>query len=181
MTSLMPLDPLPVWIAAAAIATLLAQAAVSKFADLALLEQHLIAYGLPSRGLALATRLLPAVELALALALLTPLRTAAALAAAALLLAYAALMGHHRWQGRRLDCGCGGEPLAVSWPLVARNLVLTGLALLAATPTTARVLGLPDLALVLASVALATLLYAAFHQLLRLGPSQRSAPYPHSR
>lgn len=175
---LMPLDPLPAWIAAAAIASLFAQAAVSKFTDLALLEQHLFAYGLPQRGLALAARLLPAAELSLALALLTPWRSAAALAAAAVLLVYAALMGHHRWHGHRLDCGCGGEPLAVSWPLVARNLALTGLALLAAMPTTARTLGLVDLALVLASLALATLLYAAFHQILRLGPHQRSTPYP---
>ena len=40
-------DPLWVWIAVAATAVLLAQAALAKLADRALFEQHLAAYGLP--------------------------------------------------------------------------------------------------------------------------------------
>ena len=38
-------------------------------------------------------------------------------------------MAWHRAHGSRLDCGCGGEPLPVSWVLVARNGVLAALAL----------------------------------------------------
>ena len=47
MDSLFTLDPLPLWIAAALTATLLAHAALAKFSDLALFEQHLAAYRMP--------------------------------------------------------------------------------------------------------------------------------------
>lgn len=160
-------DPLLVWIAAACIATLLAQAAVAKWADLALLEQHLAAYGLPAAALRAGALTLPMAEGTVALLLLTPLRGLGALLAAGLLAAYAALMAWHRWRGHELDCGCGGEPLPLSWALVLRNLGLTLLAVVAAAPLTTREMGLADFFVVAAALLLGTLLYAALNQLLR--------------
>jgi Methylamine utilisation protein MauE len=160
-------DPLPVWIAVALIATLLAHAALAKFADLALFEQHLAAYRVPQALRPFALRALPALELGIAALLLSPWRAVGAALAGALLCAYGAAMAWHRLQGHALDCGCGGEPLPVSWPLVVRNALLALLALAAAGAMTARAMGLADFAVVAASVVLATLLYAAFHQVLR--------------
>lgn len=167
MFTLIETDPLVGWIAAAAVAALFAHAALAKFADLALLAQHLAAYRVPYRALAPLSRLLPAAELVAALLLLSPLRVAGALLAVVLLLAYAAAMGWQRAHGRRLDCGCGGEPLPVSWALVARNAVLGGLAAVAALPVAERALSLADFFVVAAAVLLGTVLYAAFNQVLR--------------
>ena len=160
-------DPLLVWIAVACIATLLAQAAVAKWADLALLAQHLAAYGLPAAALRAGALTLPMAEGTVALLLLTPLRGLGALLAAGLLAAYAALMAWHRWRGHELDCGCGGEPLPLSWALVLRNLGLALLAVVAAAPLTTREMGLADFFVVAAALLLGTLLYAALNQLLR--------------
>lgn len=160
-------DPLWVWIALAATAVLLAQAAVAKLADRALFEQHLAAYGAPFVLLPLLAWALSLAEAALALALFTPWRMAAAAAAASVLLGYGVLMAWHRAHGRRLDCGCGGEPLAVSWLLVLRNALLAALAGLAGAPLGARAMGVGDFGVVAAAVLLGTLLYAALHQILR--------------
>lgn len=168
MTTTLPLiDPLPAWIAAAVLATLFAHAALAKFADRALLEQHLSVYGVPLRLLPLATRALPLLEAGIAVLLLSPWRAAGAALGAALLLLYAATMAWHRARGHELDCGCGGEPLPVSWALVARNLVLATLAVVAAGPLAPRTLGLADFAVLAAALPLAALLYAAFNQVLR--------------
>lgn len=162
------MDPLIVWIAVAGLATLFAQAAVTKVTDLGLFEQHLAAYGVPHPLLGAAARLVPALEVGAALLLLVPpLRAAGATLAAGLLLAYAAAMAWHRAQGHALDCGCGGDPLPLSWALVLRNLVLATGAAVAAAPMSARALGLGDFAVIAAAVVLGTLLYAALHQVLR--------------
>ena len=161
------LDPLPAWIAAAVIATLLAHAALAKLADLSLFEQHLAAYRVPGAALAVAARAIPAFELGVAVLLLSPWRVAGAVLGASLLAGYGAAMAWHRWHGHALDCGCGGEPLPVSWSLVVRNALLALLALLAASPLTDRAMGLADFAVVAASVPLATLLYAGLNQILR--------------
>ena len=161
------LDPLPAWIAAAVIATLLAHAALAKLADLSLFEQHLAAYRVPGAALVVAARAIPAFELGVAVLLLSPWRVAGAVLGASLLAGYGAAMAWHRWHGHALDCGCGGEPLPVSWSLVVRNALLALLALLAASPLTDRAMGLADFAVVAASVPLATLLYAGLNQILR--------------
>lgn len=161
------IDPLLVWIAVACIATLLAHAASTKALDLPLLEQHLAAYGVPFALLGVAARALPALEGAAALLLLTPWRSAGALLAALLLLLYAAVMAFHRARGHALDCGCGGEPLPVSWALVARNLLLAALCAVAAATMSARTMMLPDFFVVAGTLLVATLLYAALHQVLR--------------
>jgi uncharacterized membrane protein YphA (DoxX/SURF4 family) len=160
-------DPLLVWIAVACVATLFAHAGVAKLADVALFEQHLAAYGAPHAALPVAARMLPGVEIAAALLLLTPWRAAGAALAAALLLLYAAVMGWHRARGQSLDCGCGGEPLPVSWALVARNLLLAGLTGVAGAAMAPRAMGVGDFLVVVGALLLATLLYAALHQVLR--------------
>lgn len=162
-----PMDPLLVWMAVAGLATLFAQAGVAKLLDAGLFEQHLAALGVPERLLPVMARVLPLAELVAALALLSPWRTAGAVLAAALLLLYGGVMAFHRAQGRTPDCGCGGEPLPVSWALVARNAVLAALAPVAAAPMDERALGLGDFAVIAAGLLLATLLYAALHQVLR--------------
>ena len=162
------LDPLIVWIAVAGLATLFAQAAVAKGADLTLFEQHLAAYGVPAPLLPLATRLLPALEAGAALLLLlAPTRPVGAALAGGLLLAYGAAMAWHRRAGHALDCGCGGDPLPLSWALVARNALLAAWAAVAAAPMAPRALGVGDFAVIAAAVVLGTLLYAALHQVLR--------------
>lgn len=161
-------DPLPVWIAAAALAALFAHAALAKWADLALFEQQLSVYGVPASTAPALARLLPPLELSTALLLMAgPWRPLGAGLAAALLLLYAGAMGYHRWRGQVLDCGCGGEPLPVSWALVLRNLGLAALAGLAASGLGARPMAGVDMAVVVAATALAALLYAAMNQLLR--------------
>lgn len=163
----MTLDPLLVWIAVACTATLFAHGGIAKLGDRALFEQHLAAYGVPPALTGALAWLLPLAEAGAALALLTPWRAAGAVLAAALLLLYAAAMAWHRQQGHALDCGCGGEPLPLSWALVLRNLVLAALALAAAAPMAARALGLADFLVIAAALVLGTLLHAALHQMLR--------------
>lgn len=160
-------DPLIAWIAIACIATLFAHAALAKFTDAALTEQQLHAYGVPMGLLPLVGKALPAAEALAAVLLLTPWRTAGAALAVALLLLYAGAMAWQRLQGRTPDCGCGGAPLPVSWALVVRNALLAALAIVAAAPMAPRAMALADFLVVVAALLLATLLYAALHQLLR--------------
>lgn len=161
------LDPLAVGLASALLATLFAHAGVSKAADTPLLEQHLAAYGVPIGTLTPVARALIAAELVAAALLLSPWRAVGAALAAALLLAYALAMAWHRLHGRELDCGCGGEPLPVSWLLVLRNLALVALAGVAMAPATLRAMGWSDFAVIAGAVVLGTLLWAALHQVLR--------------
>jgi hypothetical protein len=163
-------DPLVMWLAAAWLAVLFAHAAVAKLVDRPLFEQHIAAYHVPFALLPLAVWAVPLAELAAAALLLSPWRSLGALLAAGLLLTYAGAMAVHKLQGRALDCGCGGEPLPVSWALVGRNVALALLAPMAAGSgaiAEARALGLGDFAVVAASLPVAALLYAAFNQLLR--------------
>jgi hypothetical protein len=177
ITTAFTLDPLLAWIAAACIAVLLAHAAVSKLADRSLFEQHLAAYRVPAILLPALVWAVPLTEALAAALLLSPWRGAGALLAAGLLLGYGALMAWHRAHGHRLECGCGGDALPVSWALVARNTVLAAMAALAGTTVTARPTGGADFAVVAGAVVLGALLYAALHQVLRLraGPASRHA------
>jgi hypothetical protein len=170
------LDPLFLWMAVACVATLLAHAAVTKTADLGLFEQHLAGFGVPAGSLFLLARVLPAAEWSAALLLLSPWRAAGSVLAAALLLLYAGAMATMRASGRTPDCGCGGEPLPVSWLLVARNVLLAALAGLPLWPVAGRALGWADFLVIAAALLLATLLYAALHQLLRLHTRRAARP-----
>lgn len=169
------MDPLLALIAMACTVVLLLHAAAAKLIDRAGFRRHLDDYRVPDALADLLSWALPAAEAALAIGLVTPARAWAAWAAAAWLAMYAGAMAWQLIQGRRLDCGCGGAPLQVSWWLVARNMVLSALAAFGgADPGLARALGPADLAVAAAAVLLATLLYAAFNQCLRQRPAQHS-------
>ncbi|WP_158219756.1 MauE/DoxX family redox-associated membrane protein [Ideonella sp. A 288] len=171
----MSVDPLVLLIAAGCIAALLLHAAVAKLGDRALFHQHLAAYGAPEPLQPALVWAIPLAEAAAALGLVTPWRSVAAVLAAALLLSYGVAMAWHLRRGHRLDCGCGGEPLALSPWLVARNAVLAAVALLAALPPDDRAVGVADFAVAAAAVAVAALIYAAFHQLLRQQPARKTS------
>jgi len=118
--------------------------------------------------------LMPVVELTLALGWMSDLSTrVTALASAALLATYAFAMAINLMRGRvYIDCGCGfgasaGEEPALSSSMVARNIILIGLALLPLVPATGRDLGITDFVVVLASVLTAILLYAGSGQLIK--------------
>lgn len=169
------IDPLPLLIAAGCLAAVLLHAAWPKLADRALFHQHLAAYGVPEPLQLPLVWMLPLAEGSAALGLITASRSFAALGAAALLLSYGAAMAWHLGRGRRLDCGCGGAPILLSGWLLLRNAVLVAIALLASLPSDGRMVGGADLAVAAAAVALAAVLYAAFHQLLRQQPALASA------
>jgi Methylamine utilisation protein MauE len=125
------------------IAWLMALAAWHKWSDPAAYRAVVVAYLGGAPVSAALVPLVAALEAGIALALLVPAsRQLALVAAAALLLAYAALMGLQVLQGRRdLRCGCAGPDAAVtvSPVLVGRNLCCVALALAAlqVQPTTA--------------------------------------------
>lgn len=161
------LDPLAVWIAAAWLGVLMLHAGLTKAFDRLQFVQHLGAYRVPDGWIWPMSLLLPVAELLCGALLLTPWRAAAAVACGALLLLYAVAMAWHRAAGRQLDCGCGGEPLPLSWALVARNVLLLPVCWTAAAPMAERELRWADQAVVLGAVLLGALLWAAFHQVLR--------------
>ena len=118
--------------------------------------------------------LMPAIELTLGLGWISGLSPrATALASAVLLTTYALAMTINLVRGRiYIECGCGfgtstGEEQALSSSLVARNILLIGLALLPLAPTTGRNLGTTDFLVVVGSVLTAILLYAGSGQLIR--------------
>lgn len=88
---------------------------------------------LPDGASRVVALVLPVVEAAVAAGLVvTPLAAPAAITAAGLLLVFAAALAINVLRGRtQIDCGCfrNGLKQPVSWLLVLRNLVLTGLAL----------------------------------------------------
>lgn len=166
------LDPLLVLIAASWTAALLLPAAVAKLGDRDLFHQHLGAYRVPEPLQPALVWALPLAEGAAALGLVTPWRAAAAFLGAALLLLYGAAMAWHLWQGRVLDCGCGGAPLPLSGALVARNVMLAAVALAAGLPSNGRPVGVADMAVAGAALLLGALLFAAFSQVLRSQPAR---------
>ncbi len=90
-----------------------------------------------------------------------------------MLATYALAMAINLMRGRvYIDCGCGfgastGEEQALSSSMVARNIILIGLALLPLAPTTGRELGITDFVVVFASVLTAILLYVGSGQLIQ--------------
>lgn len=166
-TTQLMLEPLMIWIPAAWLATLMLHAGLVKLQDPPLFLQHLAAYRVPDAWLTPMSVTLPLSEIGMGLLLLSPWRTWGALSAATLLLLYAGVMAWHRQAGRQLDCGCGGEPLPLSWTLVLRNLALSLLCLPAGAAVHAREMQIGDYAVTLGAVLLGSLLWASFHQVLR--------------
>ena len=168
-------DPIFVIAAALAVAVILASAATHKLRAPARFANQVEDYQLLPRSLVRpVARLLPFVEVAVAFALLVPAsRGTAALAAAALLAGYAGAIAINLWRGRRdIDCGCAGPEQAqpIRPVLLARNAVLVGLALVASLAPHSRELGLFDSFVVIASAAVALLIYAAADGLMANSP-----------
>lgn len=179
------IDPLVGRVIALGLALLLLAAAWHKIAAREEFVAILRGYELvPAALLRAAAVLIPATEVVLAVAWLAGLaRVAVAIATAVLLLVYAVAIAVNLHRGRiQIDCGCGlggsaGNRQRLSAWLVARNLVLAGLALLAAFPATGRALGLVDALTLAAATAAAALLYAGASQLIQnaAGSAERRA------
>lgn len=137
----MSLDPAVALALRAALALLFAAAAVHKLRDFSSFRAAFAAYDLvPASAAGVAARATVALEIALSIALIAGSRPAP-FGAAALLTVYALAIGVNLARGRRdLDCGCAGPASRsrISEGLVARNLILAGLALAASLPATAR-------------------------------------------
>ena len=180
-------EPLVLWSLRVFLAALLATAAISKLT--AMEEFHGVVRNfrlLPdalARPVALA---LPPVELAVAAGLIvTPLTLPAALAAAGLLAAFGLAIAVNVLRGRtQIDCGCfrDGMRQGISWRMVGRNAVLTGLALgLAALLPGARAAGPVDVATGALAGAVLALLYFSASMLGGLSLRQNATPFMKGR
>jgi len=169
------IDPLLPTAIAYGFAVLLFAAAWHKLSERGRFEAILRDYRLlPEHLVRPLTVLIPVIELTLALGWVTGLSPHLTIvASAALLTSYAFAMTINLVRGRiYIDCGCGfgasaGEGPILSARLVARNILLIGLALLPLVPTSSRDLGITDFIVVLASVLVAVLLYAGSGQLIQ--------------
>jgi uncharacterized membrane protein YphA (DoxX/SURF4 family) len=169
------IDPLLSRVIACGFAVLFIGAAWHKLSGLdrfeAVLRDYRLLPALVSRPL---TLLIPAIELMLGLGWISGLLPRiTALASASLVATYALAIGINLVRGRiYIDCGCGfgaftNEEQALSSSLVARNILLIGLAILSLVPAAERDLGVTDYGVVLAGLLTAILLYASSGQLIR--------------
>jgi hypothetical protein len=169
------IDPLLSKAIAFGFATLFILAAWHKLSALSQFEAILRNYRLlPAFASPILTGLIPVIELMLGLGWISGLLPSiTALASASLLATYALAMGVNLARGRvYIDCGCGfgvstDEEQALSWSLVARNILLIGLAGFTLVPVAERDLGIADHVVVIASLLTAILLYAGSGQLIR--------------
>jgi hypothetical protein len=176
----MMLDPAIGWTIVLVLAAVFGAAAVSKLRALDAFAGVVHNYRLVpeplERPVAYA---LPVLELAIALGVLVPrTRVPAGLAAAILLALFAGAMAVNLMRGRPdIDCGCFMTVLRqhLSWPLVLRNLLLAGLALLIVPGLNGRGLGWLDLITVGCASAALVFIYAAASRLFGTGPSVRTA------
>ena len=171
----MTVDPAFALLALLLLAAVFAAAAVVKLRQLEVFAGVVEQYALLPRGLVRPfAYALPVVELGAALGLLAPAtRAAAAAVLILLLLAFAAAMALNLIRGRSdIDCGCfiGVQKQRISWPLVARNLVLAGFGLLLLADGSGRPLAALDWLTVLAALASLLLLNEALGRLFGLGP-----------
>ena len=169
------IDPLLQKLIAFGFAVLFIGAAWHKLSGLdrfaAVLHDYRLLPALVSRPLA---SLIPAFELVLGLSWMSGLLPGVtALASAGLLGTYAFAMGINLVRGRiYIDCGCGfgvsnNKEQALSWSLVARNILLIGLVALSLMPVAERDLGTTDYVVVIAGLLTAILLYSGSGQLIR--------------
>jgi hypothetical protein len=162
----MSLDPTLIVVVHLGLAILFVQASIHKLRDLAAFREAVAGYRIvPERGVPVAAGGLAAVEIGLSAALIVPgLGPTPMLASAALLLLYAFAIGLNLVRGRRdIECGCAGRAKRRSLHagLVARNLVLAGLALIASLPAGPRDLHWIDGITIAGVIAAAVALYAA--------------------
>ena len=170
------IDPLIIKLISLCFALLLLGAAWHKLARRQVFRAILADYRLlPNVLVTPVAMLIPLIEVALGILWLTGIGvTAAAIATAALLFVYMAAIAINLLRGRiHISCGCGlstsHEDQPLSWVLIARNLLFSGLALLSLFPSAARSLEWTDFVLLLPAMLAVTLLYGAFSQLLQNG------------
>ena len=172
----MPIDPAIATVATLLLATVFAIGAVAKLRAPASFAGVVANYRLLPDPLVRPFALtLPVIELVGAAGLLwAPTRAWAATLVAGLLLAFAAAMAVNLARGRYdIDCGCAIALLRgrISWPMVARNLVLAAAAFVLALGTpAARGLGPLDFVTVAAALASVLLLCGAVGRLFGLAP-----------
>jgi len=156
-------------------ALLFAIAAVHKLRAPAVFRASVQAYKiLPEALLTPAAFILIALELMAAAMVLVPRARLAGFAVlAGLLLVYSAGIGVNLYRGRTdIDCGCNGPASRqqISGWLVLRNLVFTGLVLLAMIPPADRTLNWVDFLTIGFGVLASAGLYIGFNQLLTQAP-----------
>ncbi len=169
------IDPLLTKAIALGFAVLFIGAAWHKLSSVGRFEAVLSNYRLlpppMNRTLAL---LIPVIELLLGVGWISGLQPRiTAIASAALLATYALAIGINLVRGRIfIECGCGfgaasdtEQPLSFS--LVARNILLIGLAGMTLVPVAQRELGRMDYVIALATLLTAILLYAGTGQLIK--------------
>ncbi len=169
------IDPLILKVIAFGFAVLFIGAAWHKLSSLDRFEAVLRDYRLlPAFAIRPLSLLIPAIELTLGLSWISGLLPRiTALASASLLATYALAMGINLLRGRiYIDCGCGfgastESEQALSWSLVARNILLIGLAVLPLVAVAERDLGMTDYVVVVAGLLTAILLYAGSGQLIK--------------
>lgn len=151
-----------------ALAWLFVHAAYTKLEDRWVFDHQLAGYGLSGPLRQIMVWCLPLTEGLTGCLLLSPWHRVGAASACCLLLLYALAMAWQRWQGRHVDCGCGGsQGLPVSWALVVRNLLLAVGAAVLMLPAAPSELGRLDLAFAVLAVVLCGVLYASIHQVWR--------------
>jgi hypothetical protein len=172
----MTVDPAFSLLALVLLAVVFGIAAALKLRDLevfaAVVEQYWL---LPEKLVRPFAYALPVVEAGAVLGLLFPAtRAAAAIVLILLLVTFAAAMALNLARGRSdIDCGCfvGVHKQRISWPLVVRNLALSGLGLaLLAEPTGRALTSLDGATIVLAAASL-LLLNEAIGRLFGLAPA----------
>lgn len=173
-------EPLILWTLRSFLAALFATAAISKLAGIEEFYGVVRNFRLLPDWLARAVAMvLPVAELAVAVALLVPaLARPAALVAALLLAIFGLAIAINVLRGRtQIDCGCfrGGMKQRISWLVVGRNVLLTGLAVaVAALHPAARPAGLAELATGLIAGAVLMLLYFSVSLLGGLSATQNA-------
>jgi peroxiredoxin/uncharacterized membrane protein YphA (DoxX/SURF4 family) len=116
------------------LAAVFATAAVGKFMDLKGSRASLVGFGVPQRAAAPLGVALPVLELAVAIALVPrPSAVWGAVGALVLLTAFGAGIANALRKGEAPDCNCFGaiHSAPASWTTLARNLALTGVAVVA--------------------------------------------------
>jgi uncharacterized membrane protein len=166
-------DPALSSLALLLLAVIFGLAALAKLRELEVFRGVVEQYDLLPRALVTPfAYALPVVELGAALGLLAPAtRAPAAALLILLLLAFAAAMAINLLRGRSgIDCGCfiGGQKQRISWPLVARNLVLAGFGLTLLGAGTGRPLAALDWLTIAAAAGSLLLLYQAIGRLFGL-------------
>lgn len=162
-----PLDPLAVLIGSGVLIAIFVRAVWHKLADFTLFKTYFADYEiLPQSLTAPGALILVLSEAAIVIGLVIPATRPVAATAGILLLAiYGAAIAANLLRGRyMIDCGCGGSGQGLSWFLVARNVALIGIGLLAFATPAERGISFIDAAVLGLSVITLWLLILAVEQ-----------------